>query len=183
MHLTFDDGPDPVSTPRLLEILTAHHTHATFFCSGSAVRTYPDIARRIAEEGHAIGNHGDSHRGFLFRPEEFIRSEIHAADLAISSSTGKTPNLLRPPYGAFGARTVRIARESGKRVVLWSYDARDFASANATRLSANIRNHVRPGAIILLHDTPATMPLFEAYLPSLLNDLAVRGIPCLPVTV
>src|SRR5436853_1858709 len=121
--MTFDDGPQAKFTPKLLDLLAAHHIKATFFVIGENVAEYPDIVARAAREGHEIGNHSWSHPNFGKMSDEAVRRQIRRTEDAIKSATGSRPNLLRPPYGSITARQKRwIQDELGYRIILWDVD-------------------------------------------------------------
>src|SRR5213079_2638593 len=105
--MTFDDGPSAVLTPKLLDLLAAHHIKATFFVIGENVAEHQEIVARAAKEGHEIGNHSWSHPNFGKMSQESVRSQVQRTDDAIKSATGKRPTLLRPPYGSITEREKR----------------------------------------------------------------------------
>lgn len=176
--ITFDDGPSPTLTPRVLEVLRLHDAHATFFLLGTQVEKFPELAREIADAGHDVANHSLSHRSFrsLF-PSEITR-ELDRTDAAIVAATGRHPRFVRPPYGRFPDSTIALVRDRGGDLVLWSVDAGDWADAPPERIAAAVVDAARPGAIILLHDRePATVRA----LPEILAGLRRRGLE--PVSV
>jgi len=148
--LTFDDGPDPASTPPLLDLLRERGVRATFFVVGERVRAHPAIVRRCAEEGHAIGNHSDRHRYDLnFRLRSGMRREMEACQEAVRVAAGVTPRLYRPPVGLMNPAVVPAARELGMEVVGWSIRSLDTRRGDAAE---RVIPRLRPGAIVLLHD-------------------------------
>lgn len=154
--ITFDDGPSR-NTPQLLDMLAQYGIPATFFLLGKQAELYPDIVRRIAAEGHEIGNHSYSHPNLRLLSPERKNDEIRRTD-AILRALGVTPLFLRPPYGAFDQHTVDVADSLNLSVVLWSLDSRDWKSLPADYAKLrNTRGHVYPtGAlrgIFLFHDT------------------------------
>jgi peptidoglycan-N-acetylglucosamine deacetylase len=150
LALTFDDGPSP-STPALLDLLDKHAVRATFFQCGMHVRRLPEIARWVAEAGHELGNHTDTHASLWLRSASFIDREIGQAQHAIEYAAGVKPVLFRAPYGVrwWG---LRHAQEThGLLGVMWTMLGRDWtlpAGAIVERISSGIEN----GAIICLHD-------------------------------
>ena len=144
--LTFDDGPDPVSTPKLLNILSKHNITALFFCNGESAEKYPDLVKQIKEGGHVVGNHGYSHiDGFMTSLKRYI-SDITIAALYTSSG------LFRPPYGRLGPCQYRILRKT-YRIVFWDIMPYDFDNRFGSKNSLQIlKKKVRPGSIIVLHD-------------------------------
>jgi len=175
IHLTFDDGPHPVGTPKLLNLLAIANAHSTFFVNGTQALMYPELLKRIATEGHTIGNHGQTHRSLLFHGRDHIRREIISADDSIQAVIGQAPRLLRPPFGYMGPNLVRVASELGKRIVLWSYDLRDFRAHGRNRRFIKAVDSISDGEILLLHDNEVTALHFESYLPKFLEALDRRG--------
>lgn len=151
--LTFDDGPDPVYTQGVLDILQRYDVTATFFMVGRHVQQYPDIARRVAVEGHSIGNHTWSHRSLVPLTIDHARSEIMRAHNVIKDITGITPKLLRPPRGVYSAFTRDYLKEQGYTMVLWDVTSQDWAELPARRIAANVLSHAGPGSILLFHDS------------------------------
>lgn len=155
LFLTFDDGPDPVSTPVILNILRAHDVHATFFCSGRKVIATPGLFARIAAEGHAIGNHGFGHlNGLKTSVREYCADIFRGRDITCS-------NLFRPPYGRLRVRQFRILERS-MRIVFWDIMPYDFDKRISPETSYKIlKQRLRPGSVIVLHDTSTgSAPLF-----------------------
>lgn len=153
--LTFDDGP-AASTPRLLDLLHQRRARATFFLLGRQVQAHPAITRRIAREGHVIGNHTWDHRDLTRLSRPRIRAEIVRTNRIVRTLTGQRPRLLRPPYGARNARVDAVARFWGMRVTLWTVDPRDWADRNAAVVTRRVLAAVRPGSIVLMHDIHPT---------------------------
>jgi peptidoglycan/xylan/chitin deacetylase (PgdA/CDA1 family) len=150
--LTFDDGPNPAITPRLLDLLEQHHVRATFFLIGSFVRQCPELTREIAARGHAIGNHTDTHPHLTWLSTRRIREELGRCGEAIAAAIGRSPQWMRPPYGHRGPQLDPVVRQQGLRgVVMWSVIAWDWKPQPAARLIARLRR-VRGGDIVVLHD-------------------------------
>jgi peptidoglycan/xylan/chitin deacetylase (PgdA/CDA1 family) len=150
LALTFDDGPSE-STPALLEILARHGVPATFFMCGRNVRRLPSIARAVADAGHEIGNHTDSHPRLDFHSPEFIYRELAAAQETIHRSAGATPRLFRAPYGVrwFGLR--RAQQRLNLLGVMWNVLGRDWRWP-APRIARLLLDRASNGAILCLHD-------------------------------
>ncbi|HET6584851.1 MAG TPA: polysaccharide deacetylase family protein [Nannocystaceae bacterium] len=176
--ITFDDGPHPSLTPRVLEVLRTHDVHATFFLLGAQAEKYPEVAQRIALGGHDLANHSHSHRSFrsLF-PSEIVR-ELDRTDAAIIAAAGVHPRFVRPPFGRFPESAVALIRDRGGDVVLWSVDAADWNDATPEAVAEAVVGAAEPGSIILLHD-PA--PVTVRALPEILAGLQRRGLQ--PVSV
>lgn len=149
--LTFDDGPHPERTPALLDLLAEAGVKATFFLIGECAARYPDIVRRIAREGHAIGNHSWSHAWMPKLSGSGIEAELARCQEVISKITGQPPRFVRPPYGSRDFRFYRIARRLELTPVLWSRDSLDWAGAGAERVLGRL-NRAEAGDIVLMHD-------------------------------
>lgn len=152
--LTFDDGPDPVDTPAILDLLGEYHAHATFFITGKKAEQYPEIVKREAIEGHEVANHTYTHRMLLRCSDEQIRSEIARAQRSIALAAGAKPVLFRPPEGFFNSRVLSVGREEGLLTVLWSWHhpTDDWARPGVGHIVKGIMSDVRSGDIVLLHD-------------------------------
>jgi len=150
LALTFDDGPSE-STPALLDLLARHEVRATFFMCGQNVRRLPVVARQVAEAGHEIGNHTESHPRLDFKPADFIEKQIHLAQQAIQLHTGIVPRFFRAPYGIrwFGLR--RAQERLAVMGVMWTVIGRDWilpAEGISNRLIRGASN----GGVLCLHD-------------------------------
>jgi peptidoglycan-N-acetylglucosamine deacetylase len=147
VYLSFDDGPDPGATPIILDILKAHEVKATFFCSGRAVKSNPLLFKRIADEGHHTGNHGYLHRkGWLTSDAEYL-ADVFEADNLIGSK------VFRPPFGSLSIKQYSVLRRRFK-IVFWDLIVYDFDSSfGAERVLDIISRKVRPGCVLVLHDT------------------------------
>jgi peptidoglycan-N-acetylglucosamine deacetylase len=175
--LTFDDGPSP-STDRILEILDDYQVIATFFCIGVYVSERPEITRRIAEQGHSLGNHTWSHRSLPELTEDQLRYEIDATSQILYEATGSWPSLLRPPYGARNPEVLRALADHGMTSVLWNVDPRDWDCPGADAIVDTTLRDVRDGSIVLLHDGSPERESREqtvAALPRILEGLLSRG--------
>jgi peptidoglycan/xylan/chitin deacetylase (PgdA/CDA1 family) len=169
--LTFDDGPAEV-TARLLDILGEHGARATFFLVGRNVREFPRLVRREAAEGHELANHTDTHANLRQLSHRQILAELRRAQSAIRRTTGVTPRLMRPPYGATDGRVAAVSARMKLAQVLWSLDPLDWRHRNAKKVERSVVTGVRKNSIVLLHDIhPSTV---EA-MPGILRRLAARG--------
>jgi peptidoglycan/xylan/chitin deacetylase (PgdA/CDA1 family) len=178
--MTFDDGPSATLTPKLLDLLAAHHIKATFFVIGENVAEHPEIVARAAREGHEIANHSWSHPNFGKMSDESVRRQIQQTDDAIKSATGKRPTLLRPPYGSITGREKRwIHDEFGYDIILWDVDPYDWKRPGPAVVRARILKETRPGSIVLSHDIhPGTI---EA-MPSTFVELEAKGFKFVTVS-
>ncbi len=183
--LTFDDGPHPDSTPRLLDLLKEQDARGTFFLVGERASKHPEIVRRIREEGHGIGIHGLRHRTMVLQKPAHLRSEIYEAVRRIEEAAGMPlpfPRLLRPPYGFKTPLLARRAAQSGCRIIAWSLDPRDYDPISADTLTARVSEQLSPGSILLLHERPGESVTVQA-LPSLLRLCRDRGLVCQALSV
>ena len=155
--LTFDDGPDPVSTPAFLEVLGDLELRATFFMLGSMARRTPGLAAEVAAAGHEVGVHGDLHRSQLRMSPRAVAADVARARDAIADATGVEPIWFRPPYGTLSLGGVRAARIAGLRPVLWTAWGRDWrAEATPDSVVADVLGGYVDGGTVLLHDSDCT---------------------------
>lgn len=146
--LTFDDGPDPLYTGAVLDILKAKNIKATFFVLGQNARQNPDLLKRIFNEGHEIGNHGYSHS---YIPNKFIDELIRTDDLIFQSVKQHTL-YYRPPGGIVSKSIIKEVTDKGQILTLWSVDSRDWQNPGPKQIEQNVVKAIFPGSIILLHD-------------------------------
>jgi len=155
--LTFDDGPDPESTPVFLDELDRLGLTATFFLLGSQVRRSEALTAEIAGRGHELGVHGDTHTNHLKRPAGWVTDDVRRARDSIESASGTSVRWFRPPYGALAASSLVAAHRSRLRTVLWTTWGRDWRPGiEADDVVAEVRSTMRPGATVLLHDSDLT---------------------------
>ena len=150
--LTFDDGPNPRETPRLLRLLESLQVHATFFLVGRHVKRNPQLAAEIASCGHEIGNHTHNHVALPMLPRKLLLRELHGASHRIHSATGRWPSLFRPPHGWFSRSMLRTLAEHGYRPVLGDVYPQDCRRSFAPVIARSVVERVRPGSIVILHD-------------------------------
>ena len=155
--LTFDDGPDPASTPAFLDVLSELNLRATFFMLGSMARRAPELAADVAAAGHEVGVHGDLHRSQLRLSPRAVADDVARARDAVADATGVEPIWFRPPYGTLSLGGVRAARMAGLRPVLWTAWGRDWrAEATAESVVADVLGGYVDGGTVLLHDSDCT---------------------------
>jgi len=150
--LTFDDGPNPKATPRLLRLLGAARIKATFFLLGRNVVRFPHLAAEIAAAGHEIGNHTHSHLLLPVLPHKLLRRELERAGHLIEAATGHVPRLVRPPMGWFNGTVLRTLAELGYQPVLGDVYPQDTTRPGAGEIARRILTRVRPGSIVIMHD-------------------------------
>jgi len=173
--LTFDDGPDPLATPQVLQLLLKHRVKATFFVTGKKAAEHPELIKEILLHGHSIGNHSYIHDNLLmFRRIKTIANEIESAQNVLSDF-GIVPLAFRPPVGITGPRLRPALLDSGMYVVNFSCRAGDCGNRWIKNLSKKILKHIRPGDIVVLHDVrPHKQSLFTYWLNEM--DLIVSGL-------
>ena len=186
--LTFDDGPDPENTPRLLDLLKQYNVKATFCLVGFRARDHPDLVRRIAAEGHTLCNHSWQHDLRLAtRSPERIRGDLQATNDAIHNAAPEAKiKYFRAPGGNFTTGLVGIAHSLGMASLYWWVDPRDWddthdasPQAHISRVAANVRGRVKPGAIVLSHDNgqPQTVVAYRQLLPWLKDRYTLIAMP------
>jgi len=185
--LTFDDGPHPEQTPRVLDALARFQAHATFFVIGRHLERNQALARRMNREGHELGNHSWSHSYFQnFYPAGRYGADIDRAATLIQEVSGKSaPPLYRPPVGLKSPALARAAHARGLSIVAWSLHARDTFKPNPSAVAMHVLRRIRAGDIVLMHDghdrEGAHRTAAVAALPAILKGLRERGLE--PVTV
>jgi peptidoglycan/xylan/chitin deacetylase (PgdA/CDA1 family) len=186
--LTFDDGPDPRDTARVLDQLRRHGVKATFCLVGSRARKYPALVKRIAAEGHTLCNHSWRHRRDLGQQSETaMLADLRKTNEAIAlGAPGAKIAYFRAPYGAFSRPLVDVARRMGMTSIYWSVDTKDWdvnrygrGPSMVRHIVYAIRHHTRPGAIILAHDLrkPDTVAALAQVLPWLTANFTIAAMP------
>jgi len=185
--LSFDDGPDPTMTPEVLDVLAEHGAHATFFVIGKSLAAHPGIGRRMAAEGHAIGNHSWQHsRWQNFYSAGWHGKEIERGEQAIAAVTGSAvPVLYRPPVGLKSGELAHAAWRRSLTLVAWSLHSRDTRLKDPESIARRVLDRIRGGDIVLLHDghdlPGRTRPLCAAALRLILLGLREQGLECVTI--
>lgn len=164
--LTFDDGPDPEKTPQILALLKKYDAKGVFFCIGHKVDAHPETARLVVESGHQVGSHSYEH-GYLFdlKSAPDVETDLTRAHYAIGEATGIEPVLFRPPYGVTNPNIAKALKMFDYRVIGWNLRSFDTLIHEPQKLEKRVLKRIRPGSIILLHDTaPAVLPVLESIL-------------------
>jgi peptidoglycan/xylan/chitin deacetylase (PgdA/CDA1 family) len=178
--LTFDDGPHKTLTPKLLDLLAAHHMKATFFVVGQNAADHPDILKRAVREGHEIANHSWSHPNLGKMSDEAARREVQKTDDAILAAIGKRPTLMRPPYGSITARQKRWMHDDfGYRIIIWDVDPLDWKRPGPSVVTSRILKETHAGSIVLAHDIHP--PTLEA-MPATFDQLDRKGFKSVTVS-
>ncbi len=184
--LTFDDGPDPASTPAFLATLERLGVRATFFMLGDMARRAPGLAAEVVAAGHEVGVHGDRHRSQLRLSPGVVADDLARARDSVAAAAGVEPVWFRPPYGTLSLGGMRAARRAGMRTVLWTAWGRDWRpDATADSIVADVLDGFVDGGTVLLHDSdctssPECWKASLAALPALasaLHDQALRVGP------
>lgn len=180
LALTFDDGPHPTHTPRLLDLLKEKNAKATFYVVATNARRYPEIMRRIIAEGHEIGNHTVTHTALTKLSDEGVRKELRGCHEAIVAATGVAPRTMRPPYGAItAAQKSWIRKEFGYPTIMWSVDPLDWKKPGSSVVASRLVSGASAGGILLVHDIHGGS--VDA-IPSTLDQLIGRGYRFVTVT-
>ena len=185
--LTFDDGPDPVHTPAILDALAAAGVRATFFMVGRRVEAAPAVARAVRDGGHDLGNHTYGHRHLWALSPAASVAEVDRGAAAVAEATGASPRYFRPPWGTFNWAAYVRAGQLGETRVLWSVRPEGWLRpAPGPRMAAHVVRNAHPGAIINLHDRgghPSTPAATREALPHIIAGLRVRGFEIVPLRV
>jgi len=171
--MTFDDGPHPSLTPKLLDILKERNIKCTFFLIGQNVKAYPQIVRRILAEGHEIGAHTYTHCSLTSRSDAQIRSELQRSEEVLMAAANYRPQLVRPPYGAINTRIKQLMfTEFGYSTIMWSVDPQDWRRPGVSVVTSRLVNGQHPGAIMLAHDIHP--PTIQA-MPGMFDQMLAKG--------
>lgn len=185
--ITIDDGPHPVVTPKVLDILDEHDTKATFFCIGERVLSYPDIAQEIVRRGHRIENHSMRHsHTFSVSLSGTLTREVGAAQEAIDRTTGQLPRFFRAPAGLRNFLLDRVLQRADLQLTSWTRRGFDTVNANASAVAHRLTGDLKPRDILLLHDRPVlrvanthalpiAVPILDA-LPLVLQSLRTHAL-------
>ena len=172
--LTFDDGPHPVYTDRILEVLARYHARATFFVIGENVALYPEVFGRVLSSGHAIGGHTYVHAHIGSQNEAQLRAEIEKTGETLARFGVKT-RLFRPPEGVCDGKVLKLAREYGFEIILWAVDTRDWTCPPARAIEEEVLGAVSGGEIVLMHDYVAGKSCTPEALEKILAQLSADG--------
>lgn len=171
--LTFDDGPHPSQTIKILDILDKYGIKATFFAVGINVDNYGESLKEVARRGHEIGNHTDTHPKVSKLDYNSLKDEFLSCQSKIKKNCNYNTNILRPPEGMLDSGVKDIARELGYKVILWDIDTRDWAKTPPEKIAQHVVSKVSSGDIILMHDyigkNSPTAEALELFIPKLLD--------------
>ena len=173
LYLSFDDGPHPTITPKVLDMLTAHGAKASFFCIGDRVKRFPDIYQRIIDEGHAVGNHSFHHLNGWKTNDDDYGNDVENAAKVIDSS------LFRPPYGRMKGSQARAISAKGLKTIMWTVLSGDYdKKIGPAECAKRVLNNIEPGFIFLFHDSEKAEKNMLIALEKLLEVSKLKGFRC-----
>lgn len=182
--LTFDDGPDEIKTTAILDLLKQYDAKATFFVVGSRVEKLPDIVKRERKEGHDVGNHTFHHPSFHRISRNKAQSEVDLGQASIVKATGSETYLFRPPGGTYTDSLVKLSKEKGLKIILWSWhqDTLDWRRPGVYRIANKVIRNARNGDIVLMHDYVYKSTQTVEALKIILPELKKRGFTFVTVS-
>ena len=188
--ITFDDGPHPEYTPRVLNILKQFQVRACFFVLGEKAKEYPELLLRIQTEGHEIASHGYRHHIFWLMGPRGIKQDMQQASSIITEITGRPPRFYRPPWGLFNLFSLLYCRSCRQQVVLWSFMSWDWnRRSTAGSIARKVLLRTKNGSILIFHDsddvpwaTPGASAVMISALPAILTELKQRGLQVIPLS-
>lgn len=161
--LTFDDGPNNSSLPKILDLLKEHGIKASFFFTGESIHGHEEETKRTATEGHLVLNHSYTHPNFENSDEIFMNTELSATNRLIKNIVGVTPTIYRPPYGVLTPLEKNVVGRFGMNLALWDVDTRDWSSEQSLEnLLLTVKNETHSGSIVLMHTQPNKFKSYEA---------------------
>lgn len=175
IFLTFDDGPHPIATPRVLDVCRAHALRATFFLTGQNIAGNEHLVRRIVEEGHSLGVHGYHHTRKTALSKERTKKEILQTKELLVSLTNQKIRLFRPPFGIFSWNTIAAARELDFLLVMWSCLTGDFRNWSDGKIIATATRKLKGGSILVFHDNGLTQEKIFRVLDRTIAEIKQRG--------
>jgi peptidoglycan/xylan/chitin deacetylase (PgdA/CDA1 family) len=182
VSLSFDDGPDPLVTPQVLDLLDRHHAKASFFCVGQRAAAHPELLREIVRRGHSVENHSHQHSpGFSFYGYDRLGREVDAAQGEITAITGHAPLFFRAPAGFRSPLLDPVLARRGLTYISWTRRGYDAVERDPSRVLARLAEGLDAGDVLLLHDgggarDAAGTPVVLTVLPALLEQIAARGL-------
>lgn len=179
--LTFDDGPDPTFTPKVLDLLAQERVPATFFMIGWEAAASPDLVRRVAAAGDGVGSHTWNHLDLTRLNEAGMATQVDRTETLLSSETGWKVTCIRPPEGHEDQALVRRLSQRGLSTVLWSADTRDWTRPGTDTIVRRALANLSPGAIILLHDGGGDRSETLAGLPQIIEGVQSQGYRLVPI--
>ncbi|MCG2417723.1 polysaccharide deacetylase family protein [Aequorivita sp. F47161] len=191
VYLTFDDGPIPKVTPWVLATLKKHNAKATFFCIGDNVQKHPEIFKTILSQGHSVGNHTFNHvNGWKTKTAKYVDNVLKYEHVVLKllknfgienapSDTSNSKLLFRPPYGKMTSKQARILQKKGFKIVMWSIISYDYdANTSEEKCLQNVLNNIKPGSVIVFHDSLKAEKNLRFVLPKVLEFISEKGWEC-----
>jgi peptidoglycan-N-acetylglucosamine deacetylase len=172
--LTFDHSWGNKFTPSILDTLQRNNLKVTFFIMGPWAQKYPEVARRMASDGHEIASHGYRHENYGDMSADWVREDIQKAHALIKDVTGVDAVLIRPPNGHYSQRSLKVTDELGYKTIIWNVDSLDWKNPGRDVIIERVMKRIKPGAIILLHASDTPVQTAEA-LPILLEKIKTEG--------
>lgn len=172
--LTFDDGPDRINTPQIIAALKQQNVRGTFFFIGQKVQQNPDIVKSAYDNGNVIGSHGFYHHELTKENATELRQDLLKSSEAIRTAIGRSPALLRPPYGDTDKKVINAAKEQQYKIIIWSIDTLDWSQKEQGNIQKNVFDNVRNGDIILMHSDDDKTETAKA-VPAIIKELKSRG--------
>jgi peptidoglycan/xylan/chitin deacetylase (PgdA/CDA1 family) len=186
VYLTFDDGPIPEVTPWVLQQLDSYQAKATFFCIGDNVQKHPEVFQNVLDAGHCIGNHTFHHKNGWKTGFESYRNDValfeETVDAAVQNSTIK--KLFRPPYGKMTSKQAKALQKQGYNIIMWSILSKDYdIKISEEQCLQNVLKHMKPGSIVVFHDSLKAFKNLEYALPKVLAHCKEKGWKCAAITL
>ena len=177
IHLTFDDGPDPIFTPQILAILEKERATASFFVVGKKAQQYPEIVQQMNQSGHTIGIHSFEHRRLFYQSKVYIQGQLGKSKFIVEQIIDKPVRYFRPPFGIFSPRLIQVCREFDLKLVLWSLMSYDFDDKVSDKFIFKlIENKVSSGDIIVFHDGHVKSGRTARILGSVINTIKEKRL-------
>ena len=182
VFLTFDDGPTPRVTDFVLDQLEKHQAKASFFCVGKNVCEHPQIMERIQKYGHTIANHTYNHYHCYKHSLADYLHNIALTENLFRQLSINSKKLFRPPYGRISPKATRAIQRQGYNIIMWDILSADFDLKNsAAKCTKNVIENIKPGSIVVFHDSVKSYPILKETLPRVLSHLNENGYQCSPL--
>jgi len=177
VYLTFDDGPDPIFTPQILNILEKELVGASFFVVGKKTEQYPEIVRQMNQSGHTVGIHSFEHRRLFYQSKAYIQDQLSKSKIIVEQIIGKPVTYFRPPYGIFSPRLIQVCKQLDLKLVLWSIMSYDFDENVSDKFILKlIETHTAGGDIIVFHDGHVKSQRTVRILGSVIKIIKEKGL-------
>lgn len=179
VYLTFDDGPIPELTPWVLQQLETYKATATFFCIGDNIKKHPEVFQEILAAKHTIGNHTQHHlNGWKTSIKDYLK-DVHLCEELFANIQSPISNLFRPPYGKITSKQSKALQKKGYNIVMWSILSKDYdANISEAQCLQNVMKHIKPGSIVVFHDSVKAEKKLRYVLPKVLAYCKEKGWKC-----